>query len=125
MPFPGRQDTSHAIGGIRPRRMSLMGLPERTTIRSLDVPHVHNERQVDSLVGAATKFTGQTASPHQSFCSFKRKYAVGISDFHAAAFAELLLKHLDGQRVLDALLNDTFQRAGTVGRVVAFLGDRT
>ncbi len=53
----------------------------------------------------------------------KRKIATEIIDLHAAAFLELPLKKLDGQRVLDPLLDYPLQRSGTIGRIVTFRRD--
>src|ERR1035437_929038 len=53
----------------------------------------------------------------------ERKIATEIVDLHAAALLELPLEKLDGQRVLDPLLDHPLQRPGAVGRVVTFRRD--
>ena len=50
----------------------------------------------------------------------ERKLATEIVDLHAAALIELPLEKLDGQRVLDPLLDHPLQRPGAIGRVVTF-----
>ena len=87
------------------------------------IPHGAVVEQTDTSVFLQKEKCAKNLTGDVLIVALERKIATEIVDLHAAALLELPLEKLDGQRVLDPLLDYPLQGSGAIGRIVTFRRD--